>query len=189
LSENFRDFVDNLNSTLHQRLNSHERKIDRLTATIDQLADDKIEELSNRTLVAKLNSTIHHTFVNRQYDIDEYFEDKNNEINDKIDELEGFADTLESYDNLTVGQALTYAYINAKYDIKKVRVVDSNGQPIAGATVNVYDNYYNYNYDSDNYTNTYTTDADGYTSTTRFARDDSFYVNVSKSGYNVNGTN
>lgn len=116
--------------------------------------------------------------------IDEWFEDANHQLNDDMDRLSEIGEKLETFDNMTLGQAITYAYMNGKYDIKRVRVLDGQtGEPIEGATIRVYSDWSSYYYNSADANFTYTTDANGLTPTTKLLRDGHYYINVTADGY------
>jgi hypothetical protein len=108
-------------------------------------------------------------------------------INSKIDKLEGFESVLDNFENKTMGDVISRAIENSKYQIEYIEVTDSRtGEPIEGATVQIYDDSWNYYYypSSPNYT--YSIGSDGLSEKTRIERGPYYYFNVSAPGYSSN---
>lgn len=57
-------------------------------------------------------------------------------INSRIDKLEGFESVLDNFENKTMGDVISRAIENSKYQIEFIEVTDSRtGEPIEGATI------------------------------------------------------
>ena len=99
-------------------------------------------------------------------------------------ELETLVNSLENRTLSEIADEATTAYINSKYTFKTVTVYDANtGLPITGATVKVYDSYYNAYYYPEETTSTESTSETGTTPELQLDNEKEYYVVISAPGY------
>jgi len=144
----------------------------------------------NETINEKLvegNETYYEQLEADKRQFDQSYERVSEALNRKIEklaELEGLVNSLENRTLSEIADDATTAYINSRYTFKTVTVFDANtGLPITGATVNVYDSYYNAFYYPTETTFGESTNESGSTAQLQLDNEKEYYVIVSAPGY------
>ncbi len=149
----------------------------------------------NETINEKLtqgNESYYEALEQDKQNFEESFQRVSERLNEKIErlaELESLVNSLENRTLSEIADAATTAYINSKYTFKTVTVFDANtGLPITGATVKVYDSYYNAYYYPDETTATESTSESGSTAELQLDNEKEYYVAISAPGYSSTKT-
>jgi Prealbumin-like fold domain len=105
-------------------------------------------------------------------------------INEKIEKLEGYESVLDNFENKTIEEFISTNYENSHFQTGHIKVTNSRtGEPIEGATIQLYDDSWYYYYDKDFTTYTYTTNSNGLSERTEIRKGRFYYFNVSAPGY------
>ena len=112
--------------------------------------------------------------------IETHIDSKLEKLSRKADVLDAIRGRIENMTALEIGLAINQ---QLKFDKKKVAVINqATGEPIEGATVAVYSDWYAYN--SNNGSDfLLTTDSNGETGQVNFERDSYYYYSVSYPGF------